>query len=137
MGFFYNTPERRKMIANLTQHPASAEQEHAGVVDLPPAQQEKLRELLTFAELPSAEDVKARAEALASLTRASAAMIGGAPYLMAPLETALRERGIKPLYAFSRRESVEQVQADGSVRKVAVFRHVNIRQLKQTAFEPT
>ena len=111
-------------IINLTQHAASEEQIEAGVVDHRPG---ALRALLTFAELPSAEDVKARAEALAnlaSLTRASAAMIGGAPYLMAPLETALRERGIKPLYAFSRRESVEQVQADGSVRKVAVFRHM-------------
>jgi hypothetical protein len=51
------------------------------------------------------------------------AMIGGAPYLMAPLESALRAHGITPVYAFSVRESVDQVQPDGSVRKVAVFRH--------------
>jgi hypothetical protein len=50
-------------------------------------------------------------------------MIGGAPYLMAPLEVALRAHGITPLYAFSVRESVEQTQPDGSVRKIAVFRH--------------
>jgi hypothetical protein len=28
------------------------------------------------------------------------------------------------VYAFSRRESTEAVQEDGSVRKVAVFRHL-------------
>jgi hypothetical protein len=42
---------------------------------------------------------------------------------MAPLEVALRAHGITPLYAFSVRESVDQVQPDGSVRKVATFRH--------------
>ena len=50
-------------------------------------------------------------------------MIGGAPWLMGTLETKLREYGIQPMYAFSRRESVEQKQPDGSVRKVNVFRH--------------
>ena len=43
--------------------------------------------------------------------------------MMARLERALIERGIEPLYAFSVRESTEEVQADGSVRKVAVFKH--------------
>ena len=43
---------------------------------------------------------------------------------MAPLEEALRYRGILPLYAFSRRESREETDPDGSVRKVAVFRHL-------------
>jgi hypothetical protein len=33
------------------------------------------------------------------------------------------ERGITALYSFSTRESVDQPQPDGSVRKVAVFRH--------------
>jgi hypothetical protein len=35
----------------------------------------------------------------------------------------LRAADITPLYAFSVRESVEQALADGSVRKVNVFRH--------------
>lgn len=56
--------------------------------------------------------------------RAERAMIGGALWLMAPLELALRAVGIEPLYAFSERTSAEQIQIDGSVRKVAVFRHV-------------
>lgn len=51
------------------------------------------------------------------------AMIGGAPYLMAPLEIALRDVGIRPLYAFSVRASVEKTRPDGSVEKINVFKH--------------
>ena len=51
------------------------------------------------------------------------AMIGGAPFLMGPLERALISRGIFPAYAFSRREVVEKATADGEVTKTAVFRH--------------
>lgn len=50
-------------------------------------------------------------------------MIGGAPYFMAPLETALEWRGIIPLYAFSKRECHEKRNPDGSVSKTMVFRH--------------
>jgi len=51
-------------------------------------------------------------------------MIGGAPYLMPPLQRALLKRGLKPLYAFSRREVIEEAQPDGSVRKSIIFRHI-------------
>ncbi len=111
------------MIINLTQHAASSEQEAAGVVNV--AERTVLSELLTFATLPTSAGLVDRAEALADLaTGYTAAMIGGAPYLMAALEQALLTRGIEPVYAFSVRESIEQVQADGSTRKTAVFRHV-------------
>jgi hypothetical protein len=134
-------------MLNLTQHPASPEQRAAGVFDVPPTLREKLAELLTFEQLPSADEVRARALAIAEMAAALAsgadraeesdgaladsdsgayaleAMIGGAPYLMAPLESALRDVGIGPVYSFSIRESVEQPQPDGSVRKVSVFRH--------------
>ena len=50
-------------------------------------------------------------------------MIGGAPFLMGPLEAALLKDNRVPVYAFSVRESVEAPQADGSVRKANVFRH--------------
>ena len=43
---------------------------------------------------------------------------------MEPLVMALREHEIPTLFAFSRRESVEETQADGSVRKTVLFRHV-------------
>lgn len=112
-------------ILNLTQHAASAEQVATGVVE--PADKALVQALITFDELPSAKELGAKADALAQMAAYDGydtAMIGGAPFFMAPLEKALRERGIKPLYAFSRRESVEEPQADGSVKKSAVFRHV-------------
>ena len=52
------------------------------------------------------------------------ALVGGAPYLMGPLEQKLKERGIQPLYAFSQRESVETRNTDGTVVKTAVFKHI-------------
>ena len=112
-------------ILNLTQHAASADQITAGVVE--PADKALVQALITFDELPSAKELAAKAEALAQMAAYDGyaeVMIGGAPFFMAPLEKALHERGIKPLYAFSRRESVEEHQADGSVKKSAVFRHV-------------
>ena len=120
-------------ILNLTQHPATPEQIAAGVVDLPASERAMVGKLLTFETLPEAGEVFDRAYALAAAASESLGalgvevfgqvMIGGAPWLMAALETALRDSGIEPLYAFSVRESAEQVQADGTVRKVNVFRH--------------
>ena len=52
------------------------------------------------------------------------AMIGGLPAMMRQLEDALTRVGVTPVYAVSERDSIEQMQADGSVRKVNVFRHV-------------
>lgn len=123
------------MIVNLTQHSASAEQMEAGVVDLPEAQREALMSALTFESAPCAETILARAEFVSELAcqnglggeaddpHPAAAMIGGALWLMAPLAAELRSRGIEPVFAFSVRETCEQTQADGSVRKIAVFRH--------------
>ena len=51
------------------------------------------------------------------------AMIGGAPYLMAELEKELWHLGIEPVYAFTKRESVESVDENGNVTKTAVFKH--------------
>ena len=51
-------------------------------------------------------------------------MIGGAPYLMTELEKELWHLGIEPVYAFSRRESVETVGENGEVTKTAVFKHI-------------
>lgn len=125
------------MILNLTQHSATPEQIAAGVADLPADAAAALREALTFESLPSREEIEARAEWIAALAAehasaddrgdtagfALSAMIGGAPWLMAPLAEALREQGISPVFAFSLREIDEQTMPDGSVRKVAVFRH--------------
>jgi hypothetical protein len=109
-------------MINLTQHTATLEQ---GCVE--PFDKAKVMELLTFGLKdihPS--QIWERASELAKIAKESgetAAMIGGAPYLMGPLETALRANGITPLYAFSIRESAEELQPDGSIKKTNVFRH--------------
>lgn len=139
-------------IYNLTQHAATAEQIEAGVVDLPEAAREELQKLLTFDELPDCRELRARARKVGSfvaqmlvnpdefaggdfyadeetvreaeeLTHGNAPkfLIGGAPFFMAPLAEELHYFG-DPLFAFSKRESVEEV-ADGKVIKRSVFKH--------------
>lgn len=122
-----------EMIVNLTQHPASADQIAVGVIDLAGEALARLKTALTFDACPSEQEIINRAQFVAGLVggdsiltdglRAERAMIGGALWLMAPLAAALRERGIEPVFAFSVRETEEQKQLDGSIRKVAVFRH--------------
>lgn len=51
-------------------------------------------------------------------------LIGGAPFLMSELEGAFKGLNITPVYAFSKRESVERTLADGSIEKVVVFKHL-------------
>ena len=124
------------MIINLTQHPATADQITAGVVDLPSEAREALIALLTFASLPDAGEIRGRAHDIAELACfnglggddgddpfPSQAMIGGALWLMAPLSEELRQRSISPVFAFSVRDTEEMTQPDGGIRKTAVFRH--------------
>ena len=112
-------------IVNLTQHAASSEQREQGVSE--PADKERVKTLLTFEDLPTREEMIERAAELADIAvaeRADSVMIGGAPFFMAPLEVALLWKGVKPLYAFSCRETMEEQLPDGGVRKTAVFRHL-------------
>ncbi len=113
-------------ILNLTQHSATADQQAAGVFE--PTDKSVVQALITFDEQPTADLLRRRAERLADLVLLDpaydgAVMIGGAPFFMASLERALLARGIRTLYAFSKRESVDQAQADGSIKKTQVFRH--------------
>lgn len=120
------------MIINLTQHVATQDQIAAGVVEPSAEDKKNIQSLLTFEELPSVEDLEGRAYSLATLVTnmgsANAShhkvMIGGAPFFMGRLAAALKAQGHRPVYAFSRRESVDQHQPDGTVRKVAVFKHL-------------
>lgn len=129
------------MIINLTHHAATAEQVAVGVVDLPAEQREALIDALTFESIPDAGEIRARAHDIAELACfnglggddgddpfPSHAMIGGALWLMAPLAKELRLRSIEPVFAFSVRETEEKVQPDGSVKKVAIFRHAGFVQ---------
>jgi len=114
-------------ILNLTQHPATADQISQDVIDVDADCRQELSELLTFDELPSVLLIERRAQALvamALLAGVKRAMIGGAPFLMEPLAATLRANGIDPVYAFSRRESVEKPDGHGGVIKTAQFRHL-------------
>ena len=127
------------MIINLTQHRSTDEQKKAGVVDLPAGSPERhdLLLLLTFDNIPSKKEIEDRAHDIALLAvhnnlggeenddpHPLYAMIGGAPFLMSALEGALRDQGVEPMYAFSRRESIEKPDGKGGVIKSAVFRHM-------------
>lgn len=122
-------------IINLTQHEATPDQKAQGVVDLPTAHRKALTEALTFDELPSSEEIIQRANAIVSIATMNglggdadedpwptAAMVGGAPWLMPALCRALENTGIQPLFAFSTREAVE-VEQDGQVVKTSRFIH--------------
>lgn len=114
----------KKKIINLTQHPASAEQIEAGVIDLP--KESGLSLALTFNELPTKETIQNRANlitGIAMMNGATHAMIGGAPFLMSALEHTLKEKDIVPLYAFSQRISVEKTTETGEVIKTSIFQH--------------
>lgn len=118
------------MIINLTQHAASAEQLEECVTDMVGKDLESLKALLTFQELPSAAEIDRRAQEITRLAKDAlfgqperSAMIGGALWLMVPLSFYLKSAGIKPVFAFSKRESVERV-IDGKTIKTAVFKHV-------------
>ena len=109
---------------NLTQHTSTPAQ---GCAPRSEEEAREIKELLTFDELPILAEIARRATALAEIAvdaGTNEAMVGGAGYLILALDPALRMRGIQPVHAFSARESVEETQADGSVRKVARFRHL-------------
>lgn len=111
-------------IVNLTQHVATPSQVQDGVFNLD--ENLNLGAILTFTAAPSEEEMKERAEKLANIAAeagAEAAMIGGAGYFMRPLEEALKAKGIRPLYSFSVRKSVEKPNPDGTVTKTNVFEH--------------
>ena len=112
-------------ILNLTQHLPTDEQLSAGVVNY--VRHDYVRELLTINDLPDYDDLRLRAVRLAKIaleSDAQGAMIGGAPYLMSHLEAELKAVGIVPMYAFSKRVSVDVVGNDGVVRKDSVFKHL-------------
>lgn len=77
-------------ILNLTQHTATAEQVATGVIDLNAEQGARLRALLTFNDMPSRDDLIARAREVAVLAygcsptgeQPRSTNYGGAPYLM-------------------------------------------------------
>ena len=114
-------------MLNLTQYEATKEQREQGVIEPSTADKEAIKALLTFDEIPTYHDIRARAITLAEIAErynVKYAMIGGAPYLMSSLERALASKGIIPLYAFTKRVAEEEKLPDGSVVKKTVFKHL-------------
>ena len=123
------------IILNFTQHTLTKEQQDSLVaegftlknIETEVEASKFLKDRLTFTECPSREELQLRAEALADYAQihceATDVVIGGAPYFMGALETALLERGIKPRYAFTERVVVETTNQDGSTTKTSIFRH--------------
>lgn len=125
-------------ILNLTQHQPTPEQIEAGVVNLPDEMWARVRELLTFEEIPNANQMASNAREIARIAAEffesgasednmfnfkGAAMIGGAPYFIPFLVSILMVFRIIPLFSFTKRVSVEEHQPDGTVVKRTVFRH--------------
>lgn len=118
-------------MLNLTQHLASPEQVKAGVVDLQDGYLESLKQHLTFTGIPTKEDLEEAANDISYLVYTYNngmtdidVMIGGAPWFMPVLEKVLSRHGMNVHYAFSERVSEDKHNADGSVTKVAVFKHL-------------
>lgn len=108
-----------RRIYNLTQHEPTPDMATMGV--LPPVKE--VQGYITITQIPDKEFLARLARKIVGTipTDAKEALIGGAPYLMAPLEKQLKARGIQPLYAFSRRVSEEITLPSGSVKKVSKF----------------
>lgn len=124
--------EDKPTIINLTQHAATVEQVEAGVVE--PENKAAVQAALTFDSIPSADEMADRSAFLARIAVDSGckkAMIGGAPFFMAPLERALLAAGVTPVYAFSVRDSKEEPDGNGGVRKINLFRHVGFVEASQ------
>jgi len=116
-----------KKILNLTQHSPTLEQIQVGVFEPSGGHKKEIQRLLTFDAVPSVLEMYDRANQIALVAKTYGvkfAMIGGAPFFMQFLERALSVNRIEPVYAFSRREVVEQRHVDGKVEKKAIFRHV-------------
>lgn len=126
----HTSQQVESVIWNATQHLATPEQREQGVVDLPEEAREQLCQLLTFEELPNSIQLRKRSIAVVGQLKALGAkpgdrvMIGGAPFFVEALRRSCRECDLLPVFAFSRRESIEQTMEDGTVRKIAVFRHL-------------
>ena len=109
-------------MLNLTQHEGTPDQNLQE-----PSAKALVEKLLTFHGVPTQEQITEAVDALAAIAQAESndfkAMIGGAPWLMAPLERALQRVSITPCYAFSERKSIESIE-NGEVVKKSVFVHI-------------
>ena len=118
-------------MLNLTQHTATFEQTQDGVIE--PSQEVKgeIQKLITFDRtvMNSPQQISERAKALVALVKSAypettQAMVGGALYFMPALVAELKANDIQPFFSYTDRVSVETHNADGSVTKTLVFKHL-------------
>lgn len=115
-------------VINLTQHtPTPAQAAAVALVTLPDDVRAQVLALITFAPAEvNYETLRERANTLAQIAANSSAdyaMPGGAPFFQSFLENALLAQGVGFCYALSERIARDEIQADGTVRKVSVFEH--------------
>lgn len=114
-------------VINLTQHEPTDDQKAIikNWVELTDAEKASVKKNLTFRpQEVSKYVIMGRAAMLATLAKtkgAKYAHIGGAPYLMAHLESCLIQAGITPLYSLTERVTEEKI-VDGKVEKTSVFK---------------
>lgn len=122
-------------VINCTQHDTTIEQKEDRIFDLPEPFKSNVRDYLTFDDLPDQQILNNRAhqivhELILYISHCEddqglqdrPVMIGGAPFFMKTLHTVLESYGAIPKYAFSQRQSVEQI-VNGQVIKKSVFVH--------------
>lgn len=93
-------------MINLTQWPASAQQISEGVIEPSSEDKAEIKGLLNFPSMPTRDEIDDRASRIAEIAERygeDSAMIGGAPFLITPLENALSERGVVPMHAYTER----------------------------------
>lgn len=115
-------------VINLTQHtPTPSQAAEVTFITIPDEIRAQVLALITFAPAEvNYETLRERADTLAQIAAnsgADVAMLGGAPFFQSFLENALLAQGVGFCYALSERVARDEIQADGSVRKVSVFEH--------------
>ena len=118
-------------MLNITQHTATFEQTQDSVIE--PSQEVKgeIQKLITFDRtvMTAPQQISERAKALVALIKSAypettQAMVGGALYFMPALVAELKANDIQPFFSYTDRVSVETHNADGSVTKTLVFKHL-------------
>ena len=117
---------KRFSILNLTQHEATPQQIKQHVIEPSKEDKREIKNALSFNEIPSRDEISNRITRLSFIVEKynpTSVMIGGASFLIFPLEKKLRQKWLV-FHAFSKRVSTERKNADGTITKMSTFKHV-------------
>lgn len=113
-------------IMNLTGKRASDVQISDGLIDPPEEMRVEILSLLGFNEPPDADLMRSRASKLSDIPvrmRFRMALLDCPPYFVSALESALRQKGVLPVYSFEREVFVGDVLEDGALRSSIEKQH--------------